>query len=79
MTPEGAKVKQVQDDAMSRMKAKWSMLNGNRLDETLREDYQKKILLYFVVCYNFCYFAWYKGTSYIRYSYGMCEKKVLIK
>ena len=37
MTPEGAKVKQVQDDAMSRMKAKWSMLNGNRLDETLRD------------------------------------------
>ena len=37
MTLEGAKVKQVQDDAMNRMKAKWSMLNGNRLDETLRD------------------------------------------
>ena len=38
MTPKGAKVKQVQDDAMSGMKAKWSMLNGNRLDETLRTN-----------------------------------------
>ena len=39
MTSKGVKVKQVEDDAMSGMKAKWSMLNGKRLDETLRTLY----------------------------------------
>ena len=37
MTPKGAKVKQIQDDAMSGMKDKWSMINGSRLEETLRD------------------------------------------
>ena len=47
MTPEEAKVKQVQDDAMSGMKAKFSMLNGNRLDETLRTGCYSSIKLLF--------------------------------
>ena len=59
MTPEEAKVKQVQDDAMSGMKAKWSMLNGNRLDETLRTLYYSSqsyssygVLLFALGCYS---------------------------